>query len=331
MSNNLNAVSIMTIHKSKGLEFPVVVFPFADLNIYKELEPKEWFPLEKESYSGFENALINYSKDFQNFGRVGEAIHNEHQSELELDGINLLYVTLTRAIEQLYIITKKDINNKGVVNEKSYAGIFINFLISENIWDENQTEFTFGEPIKLSIEKTISETSEDYEFISTSKDSHNLKIITSSGVLWETEQEKAIEYGNLVHLVMSKIITQHDINFAINSVVSEGHIKASESESLKQIVLSIIDHKMLSGYFSTDYDIFNEKDIITKDGRFFRPDRLVLKDKTAVIIDYKTGLENKGYEAQINDYAQVLEEMGLIIDKKLIVYTNDTIKVLEVK
>ena len=130
---------------------------------------------------------------------------------------------------------------------------------------------------------------------------------------------------------MSKIITQHDINFAINSVVSEGHIKASESESLKQIVLSIIDHKMLSGYFSTDYDIFNEKDIITKDGRFFRPDRLVLKDKTAVIIDYKTGLENKGYEAQINDYAQVLEEMGLIIDKKLIVYTNDTIKVLEVK
>ncbi|MDA8874082.1 UvrD-helicase domain-containing protein [Winogradskyella sp.] len=331
MSNNLNAVSIMTIHKSKGLEFPVVVFPFADLNIYKELEPKEWFPLEKESYSGFENALINYSKDFQNFGGVGEAILNEHQSELELDGINLLYVTLTRAIEQLYIITKKDISNKGVVNEKSYAGIFINFLISENIWDENQTEFTFGEPIKLSIEKTISEKSEDYEFISTSKDSHNLKIITSSGVLWETEQEKAIEYGNLVHLVMSKIITQHDINFAINSVVSEGHIKASESESLKQIVLSIIDHKMLSGYFSTDYDIFNEKDIITKDGRFFRPDRLVLKDKIAVIIDYKTGLENKGYEAQINDYAQVLEEMGLIIDKKLIVYTNDTIKVLEVK
>lgn len=64
---------------------------------------------------------------------------------------------------------------------------------------------------------------------------------------------------------------------------------------------------------------------------FFRPDRLVLKDRIAVIIDYKTGLENKGYEAQINDYAQVLEEMGLIIDKKLIVYTNDTIKVLEVK
>ena len=58
---------------------------------------------------------------------------------------------------------------------------------------------------------------------------------------------------------------------------------------------------------------------------------MVLKDKIAVIIDYKTGLENKGYEAQINDYAQVLEEMGLIIDKKLIVYTNDTIKVLEVK
>ena len=331
MSNNLNAVSIMTIHKSKGLEFPVVIFPFADLDIYRELEPKEWFPLEKENHNGFENALINYSKDFMNYGEIGEAIHNEHQSELELDGINLLYVTLTRAIEQLYIITKKDISNKGVVNEKTYAGIFINFLISENVWDENQTEYTLGEPAKLYIKQARPEESEDYEFISTPKESHNLKVITSSGVLWETEQEKAIEYGNLVHLVMSKIQTSHDVDFAIKTIVSNGHIQASESESLKQIALSIINNKILSAYFSTDYDIFNEKDIITKDGRFFRPDRLVLKDKTAVIIDYKTGLENKKHEAQINDYAQVLKEMGFNIDKKLIVYTNDTIKILEVK
>ena len=321
----------MTIHKSKGLEFPVVVFPFADLDIYRELEPKEWFPLEKENYNGFENALINYSKDFQNYGGIGEVIHNKHQSELELDGINLLYVTLTRAIEQLYIITKKDISNKGVVNEKTYAGIFINYLISENIWKENQSEYSFGEPTKLSIGQAVSEESEDYEFISTPKESHNLRIITSSGVLWETDQEKAIEYGNLVHLVMSKITTPHDVDFSIKSVVSDGHIKASESESLKQIVLSIINHKMLSAYFSTDYLIYNEKDIITKEGHFFRPDRLVVKGNKAVIIDYKTGVENKKYEAQINDYSNVLKEMGYVIKKKLIVYTNDTIKILEVK
>ena len=130
---------------------------------------------------------------------------------------------------------------------------------------------------------------------------------------------------------MQAAIQKMAVDFAIKSVVSDGHIKALESESLKQIVLSIINHKMLSAYFSTDYLIYNEKDIITKEGHFFRPDRLVVKGNKAVIIDYKTGIENKKYEAQINDYANVLKEMNYTIEKKLIVYTNDTIKILEVK
>ena len=331
MPNNLDAVSIMTIHKSKGLEFPVVIFPFADLDMYRELEPKEWFPLEKDNYNGFENTLINYSKDFQNYGEIGKTIYDTHQSELELDSINLLYVTLTRAIEQLHIITKKDVNTKGVVNDKTYSGTFINYLISENKWDENQTEYSFGVTSRLYTNKTTQEESENYEFISTPKEFHNLKIITSSGVLWDTEQEKAIEYGNLVHLVMSKIKTIHDVDFALKSIISDGHIKQSEAETLKHIVLSIINNPMLSEYFSTDYDVYNEKDIITKSGQFLRPDRLAIKRRNAVIIDYKTGLEDKRHEGQLVDYANVLKEMGYVIKKKLIVYTNDTIKILEVK
>ena len=69
--------------------------------------------------------MLNYNKDFENYGEAGEKIYEEHQSELELDNINLLYVTLTRPIEQLYIISSKDISSKGVVNQKRYSGLFI--------------------------------------------------------------------------------------------------------------------------------------------------------------------------------------------------------------
>jgi ATP-dependent exoDNAse (exonuclease V) beta subunit len=91
-----DAIQIMTIHKSKGLEFPVVIFPYADLDIYKEIDPKEWYPLNAEYYNGFSHTLINYTKDFENFGEVGQKIYVNHQAELELDNVNLLYVALTR-------------------------------------------------------------------------------------------------------------------------------------------------------------------------------------------------------------------------------------------
>ncbi|SHG85649.1 UvrD-helicase domain-containing protein [Winogradskyella jejuensis] len=331
MPNNLDAVSIMTIHKSKGLEFPVVIFPFADLDIYKEFEPKEWFPLDENSYSGFNHALINYSKDFENYGDIGEVIYNKHQSQIELDGINLLYVNLTRAIEQLYIVSKKDISSKGVINEKTYAGLFINYLIQQNLWTENQLSYAFGEP-KKQIEDTPTENPlVDYQFISTNKESHNLRVITNAGVLWETEQEKAINYGNIIHLVMSKIKTKHDAEFAIKSVLSDGYIQQSDTKQLKNIVTQIIEHKELEQYFSEDYDILNEKDIITKEGSFLRPDRLAIKDKNVVIIDYKTGGEDKKHKAQLESYANVLREMNYNIEKKMIVYTNDDIKIIEVK
>lgn len=331
MPSHLNAVSIMTIHKSKGLEFPVVIFPFADLDVYRELEPKEWFPIDKTNYNGFENALIGYNKDFENYGDVGVSIYNNHQSELELDGINMLYVTLTRAVEQLYIITKKDISSKGVISEKTYAGLFIQYLIHENKWDENKLEYTFGEVTKLSESEEDSLPVVDYKFISNPKEAHNLKVITKSGVLWETEQEKAIEYGNLVHLVMSKIKTKADIESALRFVVSDGYIKASDVDDLKQIVLSIIGNKELSEYFSEDYEIYNEKEIITSQGQFLRPDCLAIKDNQVTIIDYKTGGESKSYDAQLESYANVLKQMNFKIEKKLIVYTNDTIKISEVK
>lgn len=331
MPDNLDAVSIMTIHKSKGLEFPIVIFPFADLEIYREVEPKSWFPLDKTKYNGFENALIDYSKSVANYGDAGEEIHNVHESELQLDNINLLYVTLTRAVEQLYIITKNKPSKDGATKPKTYADLFINYLTFKNRWIEGESVYEDGKPFRKLEENNEAIVAEDYLFISTPKESHNLKVITNSGVLWETEQEKAIEYGNLVHLVMSKIFTKADIDSAIKSVVSSGQIEQSDISELERIVTQIVNHEKLSEYFTDKFSIYNERDILSKNGLFLRPDRLAIKDKNAVIIDYKTGSEDKKYEGQLESYAVVLREMDYIVEKKLIVYTNDTIKIIEVK
>ncbi|MBO6879394.1 UvrD-helicase domain-containing protein [Winogradskyella sp.] len=328
---NMNAVQVMTIHKSKGLEFPVVIFPFADLNIYRELDPKTWFPVEENDYNGFETLLLNYNKDTEHFGEIGQLIYNTHQSQLELDNLNLLYVTLTRAVEQLYVISKKDINNKDVVAENTYAGMFISYLQTLGKWSDNQSTYSFGSLINNQERPGSEDKNEPLRLISVPKEDHNLNIITKSGQLWDTKQERAMERGNLVHLILSKIKTSQDVDFAINDLVVSGDILSSEEKELRDLVMEVIQHQKLSPYFTSEFEIYNERDIITNTGQILRPDRInIHSNNEAIIIDYKTGEQKTSYKSQLNSYASILEVMNYSIKHKYIVYINDAVEVIEV-
>ncbi|AUP79612.1 UvrD-helicase domain-containing protein [Flavivirga eckloniae] len=328
-----NAVQIMTIHKSKGLEFPVVIFPYADLDIYRELEPKEWFEIDKDKYAGFTHTLLNYNKDFEYYGNEGQRIYTNHQSELELDNINLLYVTLTRAVEQLYIISKKDISSKGVSNNKRYSGLFINYLQHLDLWNDSQTTYVFGDPKKTSERTTITKQANiQQEFISTSKETHNIKVVTKSGLLWDTNQQEAIEKGNLIHDIMSQIKTKDDIDSALNDFAKAALITEHQTNRLKQTIVKIVNHPKLENYYTSNFTIYNERDIISKEGIILRPDRLVINSKNeAVIIDYKTGLEDKKHWQQLQSYQDVLEEMTITVNKKILVYINEVVTIKETK
>ncbi|WP_298531873.1 exodeoxyribonuclease V subunit beta [uncultured Algibacter sp.] len=324
-----NAVQIMTIHKSKGLEFPAVIFPYADINIYEDIDPKEWYALDNKLYNGFTQTLLNYNKDFEFYGEQGKAIYNKHQSELELDSINLLYVVLTRAVEQLYVISVKDITSKGVVNNKKYSGLFISYLQHLGIWNDSQLVFSFGNSKKY-FDRSDSENNTILmtEFISTAKEDHNIKVIAKSGYLWDTNQQEAIERGNLIHNIMSQIITFDDVNGIINNFINTGLISQQQSIFLKQTILQIVTHKELKNYFISKNKVYNERDIISKEGIILRPDRIVLNSENeAVILDYKTGLPDKMHQQQLQSYQDVLEDMNISVKRKILIYINDAIDV----
>ncbi|MFP4844467.1 UvrD-helicase domain-containing protein [Winogradskyella sp. PE311] len=328
---NADAIQIMTIHKSKGLEFPIVLFPFAELNIYQELEPKVWYPTDGEGYNGFKTLLLNFNNDLKYFGETGNQIYNTHKSQLELDNINLLYVVLTRAVEQLYVISKKDINSKGVVAENTYSGMLISYLKHTGKWLDDKYSYSFG-TIKARLKKKEQKYgSKPLQLISVSKEDHNLSIITKSGLLWDTKQETAIERGNLIHLLLSKIKTHQDIDFAFNDLIVSGDINKENFDPLKLIVNNVITHPKLETYFQPGYKVYNERDIITESGELVRPDRLNINTKKeVVIIDYKTGEQKEAYGHQLKTYSTVLESMNYTIKHKLIIYINDTVEVIEV-
>ena len=232
-------------------------------------------------------------------------------------------------MEQLYIIGKKDINSKGIENLKTFSGLFINYLKASNHWNDSQTHYTFGNPKKQSkTEDHLTQTVVQDEFISTSASSHNINIITNSGYLWDTTQKEAIEKGNLVHNIMSNIKTERDIDFVLQDYATSGIIDNTQKEELQETITNIVRHPQLKDYYTQDQTIYNEKDIITKNGKILRPDRIVInKNNEAIIIDYKTGLHNPKYQQQLQDYQDVLEEMGFKTINKILIYINENISI----
>nr|WP_321221428.1 UvrD-helicase domain-containing protein [uncultured Psychroserpens sp.] len=329
-----DAIQIMTIHKSKGLEFPVVIFPYANQDIYFDMTPKVWFPVNKEDFNGFSHLYVNMNKDLESLNELGEEIYTNYRSQLELDSLNLLYVVLTRAIEQLYIISEYDLD-KRTNSEKltHYSGLFINYLKSIGRWNDSEMNYNFGEHQKTSEEKINTEqniTVEQKQLISTRKEDHNLNIITSSGYLWDTAQEKAIERGDLVHNIMAHITTANDVDFALNHYLSEGIINTNQQGELQNIIKLIVNHDQLQLYFNDTHIIHNERDILSKTGKILRPDRVVVNSHNqATIIDYKTGLQNSKHKEQLFDYQLVLEEIGYEVIKKILIYINDDIIIKE--
>jgi len=324
-----DAVKVMTIHKSKGLEFPIVIYAYADIDIYKEKDVKEWYPVIGDEFNGFNNLLLSFNKNFEFFGDVGNSIYKTHLMNLELDNINLLYVALTRAQDELHIICSNSINNKGEENLKKYSGMFINYLRKNNLWEEDKETFEFGQKIKNDSSNKTSNSSLIDDFIINPKEIHKINIDAKSAKLWGTSLEKATNDGNLLHEIMSKIYSKLDLDKVLQDFYDNGTLDSKLKEKYKQIIVEILDHDKLSLYYNPDLKSYNEKDIIIKNSDPIRADRIVFNSAEEVsIIDYKTGKLKNGDYTQINHYEKVLSEMGYVVKNKIIVNTENDLEVI---
>ncbi|WP_378179932.1 UvrD-helicase domain-containing protein [Aquimarina sp. SS2-1] len=319
------AIRIMTIHKSKGLEFPCVIYPFANMDIYREIEPKTWLPVSKKDFAGFEEVFINYNKDLSNYGQHGSRIVEERQSQLELDAFNLLYVALTRAKEQLYIISKAEVNSKGESNSNKFSGKLINYLTHIGRWNGQQLTYDFGTPYKpfKEIENTDSKIKNiTITKFDAMKEKSKVYIVTNSGKLWDTSQAAAIEKGNLIHELMSHIYTYQDLDIVIENAFETGKINLSDKEILYNELKKILYHPELSIYFTENNKVLNERDIMSN-GNLYRPDRVTIDpDGLATIIDYKTGEHSASHTAQLEQYGLLLQKIGYKLKNKILVYFN---------
>ena len=324
--SEINAVEVITIHKSKGLEFPIVIYPYADLDIYKEIEPKEWFPVQDEKISNFSHLLINFNKDIEYYKYNGKEIYNDHISKLEVDNINLLYVTLTRAIDELYIIGSQCLDKSGQENLNLYSGLLINYLKKINMWDNNKESFQFGVPTqKKESSKSDNNIIKGTQFLCCPRELYGISLLSKSGLLWNTQKGEAIEKGNLIHEMMKYISSLSDVEITMNYFLDNGMIDKEQHKEINKIILSIINHPKIKDFYKASLLSYNEREIIRKKGKNLIPDRIVFPKKNkAVIIDYKTGDPRSYHKKQLIEYENALKNMGYSVLKKILVYIQES-------
>ncbi|MFV8347943.1 UvrD-helicase domain-containing protein [Flavobacterium sp. ZB4P13] len=323
-----NAVRIMTIHKSKGLEFPVVIFPFAEEDYNRKPKDKLWLNAEEQDF-GLPKVLIDNSSAVEGFGEEAAEVYNQKKQEELLDNINVLYVALTRAEEQLYVISNMNLSSKGEIPKNNMCAFFINYLINKGEFDESKLEYEFGKSTKLSNEKKHVDTSKTIPLVTEILNPKNIKIAQREALMWGTHQQEAIEYGNVVHEILSFVKTKADVDLAITKSIESGLITFNQKETVFKTIQEIVNHSELSTYFSEGNEIMNEQTIIQKERKTIKPDRMVVtKEKDVFLLDYKTGIHNSKYQLQLENYQHAIELMGFKVVKKALVYIGLSIDVV---
>ena len=313
--SDINAVNLLTIHKSKGLSFKNVIIPFNwDRNLNRKFIYANDFNYKSEILS----LILNYSSSLK------DSLFSEiYEKEIELnfmDNINKLYVAMTRAVDRLYIYSKKpsksQLENKFEHLQKGYLNSFL-------CVQEFKYPFVFGEKDFTSADNKTSNLS--------------IKISTNSKFKnWQdllkfkfTENDKKIidkkDWGTIFHLALSRISSIDLISKVINDLLVQGVCNKSESIKLEKQINEFLSHDEIRSYFFNTFEVINEKEILVRDGRSFIPDKVIIKDNEVLIIDFKTGVEKDDHLKKIQEYSDIYSLMGYRNIKTKLIYVKNYI------
>ncbi|PJJ64091.1 UvrD-helicase domain-containing protein [Chryseobacterium geocarposphaerae] len=312
-SENIDAIQIMTIHKAKGLEFPIVFIPMMNKN--RDAEFSNWF--ETSDSSALKSVNINqFSKNLEVYDEEIEKFNKQNAYKNFVDRLCLQYVATTRPVEQLFFYIQK-------ANKTSNNLELLEFLQSKNV--ENLDEFDLYETYPEMLKKHTKDKTSKFE----TKNINNLKNINEKNTSikiatpsknYQVRNEK-VRIGLFVHELLSKINTKKDISKVLESYVLEGQITNEEKDEIQHTLEQIV--RTYSEFFDEKWEVINEKDImISENGesRMYRPDRILKSEEGYIIVDFKTGEETEKNEKQIENYKRILESLGRRVLKTQLIY-----------
>jgi len=321
-----DAVRILTIHKSKGLEFPYLIFPFADkVDLYKA--SPNWYHLSVEG-TGLPEYLSGLYNVSLTKGKSGDSLFREAYDEEALnqkvDNLNLFYVALTRAKCSLHIISAIP----GPTAHKEISAGSRNYLkLTELLYKfcGCQNEFTRGVPYdfgKMERKESASAVSLDCDYPSYPLNGR-LEVSVDAADFFSEEgigaQVSARRNGILLHSLLSAVEYTSDLDSL-----------CADPDSLSLLREAVAAHPE---FFPADARIFNEQTLFDAAGREKRADRVIVRGSSVTVVDYKFGDRSDESDAkyirQVRAYMDIYRKLGYADVKGFVWYVlnDETVEV----
>jgi ATP-dependent helicase/nuclease subunit A len=327
VSGNVNAAQVISIHKSKGLQFKYVIIPFCSWNIDHDgfNAPQLWVKSDSPAFRDVGYLPVKYGSILSK--TVFQDYYHEEMAKAYLDNLNLLYVAFTRAEEGLVILApdpdsrqgKKGVTNllhKSIVRSESLQKKYNPLLlrVSEGEWPVSVEGTIIHDQHIVQLDRYL--TSEWRDKL----------VIRREARGWfdpdHEENRKKITYGLYVHAVLSKIKTTDDVPAVLDLLRFEGMINAQEQDALTTDIGSLLANKKVSSWFSPGWEVKTEVPILLPGGTEARIDRLLLRDRQCVVVDFKTGEPTRADQRQVLEYMDILRKMNYPQIEGYLLYTR---------
>lgn len=346
-SDEVDGIRLITIHKSKGLEYDNVLIPFCDWGLEKTVGNTIWCPGDNKEKPYGELPLIPVDFSKKMIGTVFEDDYKEEHLQNTVDNMNLLYVAFTRAGKNLFITGKKaskttftKLQNGNTSTDRSQIiQLVIDDLANElpgatidDAGDKEAISFDFG--TLLDCEQRVDKEKSTENPFELTPMTHKLKIETfphpvsfrqsnkshdfiGGGGIDPSDANRYIKVGNILHQLFSTILTEDDIEPRLKELEQEGVIYNDEvtSRELQNKIANALMNEKVKDWFSSRWKLFNECTILDYDKESgdiheHRPDRVMTDGKEIIVVDFKFGKPREEYHEQVQRYMSLLMRMG---------------------
>jgi ATP-dependent exoDNAse (exonuclease V) beta subunit len=338
MPDGQDAIRLITIHKSKGLEFEAVLVPFCDWELAKDgkilwCRPSGDF-LDADAEKAIELLPLKFETALGNTIFANNYLQEKMMSYI--DNLNLLYVAFTRAKKSLFVFTGLPAEDKDkftmvsdLLHRIFYAPLNHEpdgkeYMSLAEHWQQDNRTLETGEflPFQSTPQKaepavfSPSFTKRTWEYVP--------HIVHKGNYFAGSNQTAPMNKGTLLHDIFRQIITTDNLSQTLDGMISEGKFSEQEKIHLISMVQNMVGSSPeVSRWFSNEVEVKTESDILLPDGSVVRPDRVVFDREQVQVIDYKFGNEeNPKYHRQVHGYVEQLNRMGYAHVKGFLWYVN---------